>query len=324
MAGLLNGEKQKIWSIANAILQAQPKPVIQMGLIGYRDQGDDYVTKVYGLSDNMDKVYENLSGFQAGGGGDTPEHVNKALADALHSIQWSKGKNVMRVIFLVGDAPPHNDYQDGYNYRKLCDEARQRDIVINTIRCGSDRETEQYWREIASRAAGQYASIEQSGGVVATTDTPFDKELAALNSEMGTTLLPYGSAEERETVITYQRKSEAMAPAVQAERAKFSAGSHYVAKKDLVDALKNKEVKLEELDGAELPEPLQKLDRAKREEYLKQQAAKRDELKKKIADVSKKREAYINEKQGEKKDSFDTQVLSFIRDQAKARGLTIK
>ncbi len=324
MAGLIKGAQQKIWSIANAIIQAQPKPLIKIGLVGYRDKGDEYVTRVYGLSDNIDKVYEDLMAFQADGGGDTPESVNKALYDALHGIQWTQGKNVLRIVFLVGDAPPHMDYQESYTYKNLCVEARQRDIIINTIQCGNDNETEKYWKEICTLSSGKFASIDQSGGVVATVDTPMDKDLASLNSELGRTLVPYGGEKERDSLMAYQHKSEGMAPGVQAERAKYNAGSLSFSKSDLVDAVKNKEVNLEDVSAAELPAELQTMDKSKREAYIKDQGRKRDELKKKIAELSKKRDEYIQQQTSQKKDSFDNQVLSFIKEQARSKGMTIK
>ncbi len=43
MSGLIEGAKQKIWSIANEMISAKPTPEIRLGLIGYRDRGDDYV-----------------------------------------------------------------------------------------------------------------------------------------------------------------------------------------------------------------------------------------------------------------------------------------
>jgi len=324
MSDLIRGAQQKIWSIANAIMSAEPRPSIRIGLVGYRDRGDDYVTKVYGLSENIDKVYEDLMGFKADGGGDTPESVNKALYDALHGMQWTQGKNALRIIFLVGDAPPHTDYQENFTYKSLCAEARQRDIIINTIRCGGDNDTEKCWKEICSLSSGKYASIDQTGGVVATVDTPMDKELAELNSELGKTLVPYGGEKERDSLIAYQAKSEGMAPAVQAERAKYNARSLSVSKSDLVDAVKNKEVNLENVGIAELPQELQTMDKSKREAYIVEQGRKRDDLKKKISNLSKKRDDYINQQSSQKKDSFDNQVLSFIKEQARSKGMNIK
>ncbi|MDQ7823776.1 MAG: VWA domain-containing protein [Candidatus Eremiobacteraeota bacterium] len=326
MGGLIAGAKKKIWTIANYILQAEPKPIVRMGLVAYRDNGDQYVTKVFSLTDSMDKTYENLMSFKAEGGGDGPEHVSKALNDAIKEIQWSSGDKVLKMIFLVGDYPPHMDYQDGHNYRKLCTEARQKDIIINTIQCGNIGETTTYWKDIASRGSGQYAAIEQTGGMV-TIDTPMDKELADLNAELGTTLIPYGSSERRAGVITRQSKSESLAPSMQAERAEFSAKSSFVDRGDLVDAVKNKEVKLDKMELAELPEELQKLDEKERESYVKEQAEKRDEIKKKIVELSKDREKYMDEqsrKKGGGLSSFDAKVTGFIKVQAEKKGITIK
>ncbi len=82
MGGLIEGAKLKIWSIANQMVAAKPTPNLKIALIGYRDRGDEYVTRLYGLSEDIDAVYANLQKFQAGGGGDTPESVNQALHEA--------------------------------------------------------------------------------------------------------------------------------------------------------------------------------------------------------------------------------------------------
>src|SRR4029450_13716652 len=51
MSGLIEGAKQKIWSISNQIISAKPTPSVRMALVGYRDRGDDYVTKHTALTD---------------------------------------------------------------------------------------------------------------------------------------------------------------------------------------------------------------------------------------------------------------------------------
>src|SRR5437899_9053122 len=50
MSGLIEGAKQKIWSIANEITSARPTPDLRLGLIGFRDRGDEYVTKTFDLT----------------------------------------------------------------------------------------------------------------------------------------------------------------------------------------------------------------------------------------------------------------------------------
>src|SRR4051794_20999556 len=60
MAELINGAKQKIWSITTQMAMAKPAPQIKLGLIGFRDRGDQYVTKMFDLTDDLDDVYGNL------------------------------------------------------------------------------------------------------------------------------------------------------------------------------------------------------------------------------------------------------------------------
>src|SRR6516165_10122003 len=77
MKGLISAAKQKIWSISNQITTGNPTPYVKVGLVAYRDRGDAYITKVFDLTDDLDKVYGDLMGLQAFGGGDFPESVNQ-------------------------------------------------------------------------------------------------------------------------------------------------------------------------------------------------------------------------------------------------------
>src|SRR5689334_2260590 len=123
MSGLIEGAKQKIWSIANETISTKPTPEIRFGLVGYRDRGDEYVTKAFDLTDDIDGIYAHLQSFKAAGGGDTPESVNEALDDAIRKMTWRTNRNVLKIIFLVGDAPPHMDYANGPKYPDLCKDA---------------------------------------------------------------------------------------------------------------------------------------------------------------------------------------------------------
>ena len=45
MSGLIEAAKEKIWSIASSLAQAESAPEIRIGLVAYRDRGDDFVSK---------------------------------------------------------------------------------------------------------------------------------------------------------------------------------------------------------------------------------------------------------------------------------------
>src|SRR6516165_2556723 len=120
MGGLIDAAKKKIWSISNQIAAGKPTPDLKVGLVAYRDRGDAYVTKVIDLTDDLDAIHGHLMGFKAEGGGDFPESVNQALNEAVTKITWSKDKKTLKIIFLVGDAPPHMDYKDDVKYPESC------------------------------------------------------------------------------------------------------------------------------------------------------------------------------------------------------------
>ena len=68
--------------------------------------------------------------------GDVPESVNQALHEAVTKNSWSRDPNTLKLIFLVGDAPPHMDYPDDVRFPEIIQLAVRAGIVINTIQCG--------------------------------------------------------------------------------------------------------------------------------------------------------------------------------------------
>ena len=90
--------------------------------------------------------------------------IYQGLFDAVNKIKWSEDKKTLRIIFLVGDAPPHMDYKDDVKYPVTCEKAVRKNIIINTVQCGDDADCTRHWKEICKRAEGSYAQIAQSGG----------------------------------------------------------------------------------------------------------------------------------------------------------------
>ena len=119
MGPLIEGAKRKIWSIATSIVDTNPDAEIRMGLVAYRDIGDEYVTKVFPLTTDIQDLYANLLELRARGGGDWPESVNEALHVGVTKLTWTQGDEVRRIMFLVGDAPPHMDYAQDIKYPEV-------------------------------------------------------------------------------------------------------------------------------------------------------------------------------------------------------------
>src|SRR5262249_13908075 len=149
----------------------------------------------------------------------------------------------LRIIFLVGDAPPHMDYKDDVKYPETCQKACQKAIIINTIQCGSDPDCTRYWKDIARKAEGSFVAIPQDGGV-RVVSTPYDKELARINSELVDTTLVYGRGPGRGKDMRKLAEAKALPAGPAADRAGFAGKSGKAASYDLLEAIKEKKVDL--------------------------------------------------------------------------------
>ena len=320
MGGLIEGAKRRIWSIARRIGEGRPRPDLRMALVAYRDRGDAYVTRVHDLTADMDAVYRDLMSFQADGGGDGPEHVSAALHDAVHRVSWTGGP-ALKVIFLVGDAPPHVDYQDGFDYRRHAREAAARGIVVETIQCGGDAATAAVWREIAGLAAGHYARIDAQGGMPVLV-TPVDEELARLNGELSATVVAGGTAREQAQAATRLAARKAMPAPMAAEAAGFYADSGRLADKDLVDLPQAEQKKeLDALRGAGSdPAELRGKTDAQALDFLRAEKERRAALQDQIKALQVRRDAYL-EAEAPGQDGFDEQVVGALKERARRVGI---
>ena len=334
MGGLIAGAKQKIWAVANMMISGKPKPEIHIGLIGYRDKGDAYITKTYPLSEDIDDIYAKLTAFQAQGGGDTPEAVNQALHEAVHKMKWSKSKDVLKVIFLVGDAPPHMDYKQDVKYNVTCEQAAKADIIINTIQCGRMATTTPIWKEIAAKAEGKFNQILQDGGVLAMA-TPFDKEIAKHNIALNRTVTGYGTVRMQRIAADKAVAAGRSSKEVAADRATYfyrAASPSSISAPvisgggDLTELLANKELAIKDIDEKKLPENVRKMKPKEREAHLKKQVEDRNKAQAELKGLLKKRADFIAKKNAELKKAgklkgFDAQVQNLIREQAAPKGI---
>ena len=330
MSGLIQTAKEKIWSIATTMASAQPTPEIRIGLVAYRDRGDRYVTKLVDLSADLDSVYAKLMDFQADGGGDTPESVNKALYDAVHDMSWSQGDQTYQVIFLVGDAPPHMDYNE-VRYPVIVADALEKGIVINTIQCGGMSTTVAPWTQIASLGHGNFFQVNQAGGAVAYT-TPYDDKIAELSAKLDDTRLYYGTEEEKARMKSKVAATEKLHASASVEsrarRGVFNASvggrANLLGENELVDAFASGTVEVDEIETEALPAALKPMARTEQKEYLEGLATKRDDLQRKIRSLSADRDGYLAkkvEKAGGLKDSLDQQLYEAVKEQAGKAGL---
>ncbi len=328
MSGLIEGAKRKIWSIANIIIDQNPNAEIYMGLVGYRDIDDEYVTKAYPLTKDIQDIYSKLLEFKASGGGDTPESVNEALDVAVTKSGWSKtGVKSDRIIFLVGDAPPHMDYKQDRKYSEVIKEALQRGIIVNTVQAGDMESTTKFWREIALLGKGEYMAIPQDGGKVTIIVTPYDKQITEIQIKINSTIIPYGSVAQQRTVTSKVKMYETMSAPESADMSSYmnknEGGKNVVTGAgDMVADFKGKADAMKKVAKEDLPSNMQKMSEKEREDYVNKQSAEREKLSNDLKELIKKRDKYVAEEQAKQKagkpaDSFDESVSGTLKKQIK-------
>lgn len=102
----------------------------RVGLLYYKDYGDDYLTKRFPFIRDTDKIQKLINSSRAWGGKDRPEAVYEALYESVTGYDW---KAQERMIILIGDAPAHLEPKGKITREMVFLEARKRNITIYTV-----------------------------------------------------------------------------------------------------------------------------------------------------------------------------------------------
>ena len=129
----------------------------------YRDEGDDYVTRVNPFTSDIGEVQSLINAEQAEGGGDTPEAVAEILTETLSpDAGWESG--AVKLAFLIFDAPPHEGKEAELN-AAIKTAAEQGIRLIPVVASNADRETELFGRAVAVCTNGTYVFLTDDSGV---------------------------------------------------------------------------------------------------------------------------------------------------------------
>jgi hypothetical protein len=136
---------------------------LRLGSVFYRDHGDEYLTRPLDFQTDPSVLLRFIKNQSAMGGGDTPEAVDAALTSALNDLHWKEGARA-KILFLVLDAPPHDDARDQVDSQVTL--AAQLGIRIVPIVCsGIDKSTEYLMRSIALATNGSYVFLTDDSGI---------------------------------------------------------------------------------------------------------------------------------------------------------------
>ncbi|MEI7024980.1 vWA domain-containing protein [Paenibacillus sp. y28] len=131
----------------------------------YRDQGDDYVVRSFPFENDISESVAQLRKQSAAGGGDYEEAVEQALADAISGHDWSADARA-RLLFLVLDAPPHNNQAVKSKLQALTKTAAEQGIrIIPVASSGVNKDTEFLMRFLGIATGGSYVFLTNHSGI---------------------------------------------------------------------------------------------------------------------------------------------------------------
>ncbi len=157
--------KVELVDVINKVKSNNPESQINTSSVFYRDEGDDYVTRKFDFTSDINKTVDFIKDQSADGGGDFPEAVHSALNVALKELQWST-TSTSRILFLLLDAPPHDDNQIIDQIHKQVKLAAEKGIKIIPITAsGIDKKTEFLMRYMAIATNGTYVFITNHSGI---------------------------------------------------------------------------------------------------------------------------------------------------------------
>lgn len=324
MGPVIETAKQKVWAIVNQTAKAKPSPILRIGLIGYGNAMGPFRTLP--LTDDLDEVYKFLVTFNDRLGGD--EYVGLAVHRATDDMKWSEGKQVLKVIYVVGNETARQGPPE-FDYAKTAPAAIAKGIIVNAIYCGDfDRDVgPPSWREMAKLADGRYMEIAATGGAVVVA-TPFDDDLTKFSSELNGTYICFGEKGQAGAgnQLAQDGNASGFGKSVAADRAlaKASPGQYRNAGWDLVDASKEKDFSYKTLKDDQLPEEMRKMTLEERKAYVEKKTKEREVIQLKIKELAVKRDAFIKdevEKKGLTSDkAFDNAVRDSLKAQAESKG----
>ena len=325
MDGLINQAKAQLWQIINELSYAKygiKKPNLEIALYEYGNSRlaakEGYIRQVLQFSSDLDEISEKLFSLTTNGGS---EFCGQVIQTSLNELSWGKNKNDLRLIFIAGNEP---FTQGKINYKDAIANAKEKDIVINTIFCGDyTNGISGMWQDGAVSGGGDYMTINHNKKIVHII-TPYDDEIIILNKKLNATYIYYGNKgfSKYENQKRQDKNAYEMEEAVAVKRT-ISKGSRLYDNStwDLVDADKKKKVDYSKIEKKKLPKKLQNKSALGIKIYVKEQAKKREVIQKKIKELDKKRRSYIAKKQreGSNKNELDNVMIKAIKRQAKLK-----
>ena len=325
MDGLINQAKSQLWDIVNKFTHAKcgndSRPNLQIALYQYGNDDlssrEGYIQQVLDFSNDLDEISEKLFSLTTNGG---EEYCGQVIHTSLRQLNWGKNPDNLKMIFIAGNEP---FTQGKLNYKDAVTNAKEKDVIVNTIFCGNYQQgINTDWKRGATMAGGEYMAIDHNRHVV-HIDTPYDDIIIKLNSKLNSTYIGYGAmgASKMELQSVQDDNAMEMEEAVAVKRAVSKSSRLYQNSSwDLVDASEDKDFDVTNIKKDQLPAALKNKSTTQIENYIEEKKVERNKIQKEITALNDKREAFIAKNQKENaKGELENAMLKAIKKQAEKK-----
>ena len=160
--------KTSIDSVAARVAALEGNPDVRLAMTVCRDEGDTFVSSTFDFTSDVEAFRAALADVVADGGGDYPEALDEAFAEAVGEPSWRDPASTLQLMFLVADAPPHVERQvTGYD--ESIRAAVGRGIKVFPVASSeSDDQAEAVFRQIAQATGARFVFLSYGAGGAAT------------------------------------------------------------------------------------------------------------------------------------------------------------
>ena len=326
MDGLIDQAKAQLWDIVNELSYAKcgnNKPNLQIALYEYGNDrlngNEGYIRQVLAFSDDLDDISKELFSLTTNGG---EEYCGQVIQTSLNQLNWGKNADDLKLIFIAGNEPFS---QGKVNYKDASTNAKEKDVTINTIFCGDyNQGISSHWKDGAKLTHGDYMAINQNRATVHIA-SPYDDAILILNKKLNKTYVAYGPRGSRKMALQAEQDMNASGYSkANAVKRTISKSSHLYKNKswDLVDAIEQEEVVIEDIKVEALPTELKGKTKKEIKDFIVEKGNERKAIQNEIKDLNAKRKSYISKQKSVQSNNLENAMTNAIKEQAKKKKYT--
>ncbi|MCH9661520.1 MAG: VWA domain-containing protein [Bacteroidetes bacterium] len=326
MDGLIDQAKAQLWEIVNELSYAKcqnKQPNLEIALYEYGNDRlhakEGYLRKILPFTNDLDDVSKELFSLTTDGGS---EYCGTVIKASLENLDWGNDADDLKMIFIAGNEP---FTQGKVDYRDAGNQAKEKDVVVNTIFCGDfEHGVSSKWQEGAQLTYGDYMAINHDRKTVHIA-SPYDDHILQLNIQLNATYVPYGKRgrnkiamqAEQDANAAYYGNENAVSRTV-SKSSKFYKNSTW----DLVDAEEEEDFNYDKLKKDDLPDELKDKSTAEIKAHVKKQKIERERIQNEIAKLNEQRRDFVAEKKKKSSNGLESAMIDALKKQGKKKNYT--